>query len=336
MPRENDAQRRGSGERDRRLAAVVDDEDDDLVLGGSAGELMQGRKQAIALLKRWHEHRNSHDAPILPCDAPPPLEPVVWLNGSFVAAADARVSIFDRGYQLGEGVFATMHAYRGRCFRAGRHLAQLDLGAKTLGLSVPPGLLEHLNEAATRVAAPEARVRVTVTDTTTSIVAEPLVPPPPEQYVHGIAAVIVSRRRTQMWKLTSYAPQVLARKEATERGADEAIQLGLDGAVSCGAMANLFVVRGHELATPSLDSGCRPGITRETILQLASEVGLTPKQRRIEPDELFAADEAFFTNTRIEALPIATIDGRAIRRGTSGDSPYTFALRNELRKAAGA
>lgn len=259
------------------------------------------------------------------------LSVVVFLGERFVDEEDAHVSLFDRGYLVGEGAFATMRAYRGRCFRAERHLAQLARAAEAFGLRVPAEALARANEAAARASVEDARVRVTVSDTAFSIVAEPLVAPSEGDYAGGVAVVTVEARRVPpacfdgAMKSLSYAPSMLAQREARARGAAEGAQLTLDGALACGAVSNLFVVRGDELATPSLDSGCRPGVTREAILELAPHVGLRPVERRVAPDE--DIDEAFLTSSRIEVLPIATLDGRRL-----GGAARAHALRVAFRE----
>ena len=137
-------------------------------------------------------------------------------------------------------------------------------------------------------------------------------------------------------KSTSYAPLVLARREARSRGigAGEGIMLATDGSLACGTMANLFLVKGDELHTPSLASGCRAGVTRELVLELALRVGLTPREGTLPLDALFDADEAFFTSSRVECLPIASVDGRAIGRAPDAGeprAPRAAALRSALR-----
>jgi branched-chain amino acid aminotransferase len=242
-----------------------------------------------------------------------PLGRVVFLGDRFIEG-DAHVSLLDRGYLLGEGAFATLRAYGGRCFRAERHLAQLSRAADAFGLPLRTDALERVRECARRVG--EARVRVTLSDTAFSIIAEPITPPSEADYATGVDVVTVRARRVPpecfdgAIKSLSYAPSLLAQREARARGAFEGVQLALDGSLACGAVSNLFVVRGDELATPALDSGCRPGITREAVLELAPSLGLRPVERRIVADERF--DEAFLTNSRIEVLPIATLDERPL------------------------
>jgi branched-chain amino acid aminotransferase len=271
----------------------------------------------------------------------------VYFDGRFVApeGEEARVPVSDPGYLLGEGVFATMHGYDGVCFRAERHLKTLVRGAALFGMTLPSGIdriIAIADEAASRTRVRDAYVRVTVTRSADdahpllTVLARPLDVPGADDYARGVQSTIVAGRRIPpacidgTIKMTSYAPQVLARREAASRGIGpgEGIVLAVDGSLACGTMANLFIVKGDTLLTPSLASGCRAGVTREVVLEIASRVGLTAREEALEQSSLFDADEAFFTSSRVECLPIATVDGRAIG-GT--DHPHTAALRSALR-----
>ena len=270
---------------------------------------------------------------------------VLWHGGRFLAHDEPRahVALDDRGYLLGDGVFATMRGYDGVCFRAAAHLADLARGADLFDLALPlaQGELAALcDEAAIRTGAADAYVRVTLTrGPRLSILARALEPPSDEDYARGVAAVIVGARRIPpecldpTVKTTSYAPALLARREATARGAAEGIQLSIGGDLACGAMANLFVVSARTLLTPSLASGCRNGITRRAVLEIASRAGLDARETRLSPAELARADEAFFTSTRVECLPIASVDGARIGAGTH---VRTAAVRAALRDLVAA
>ncbi len=259
---------------------------------------------------------------------------VLWYDGAFVPrdqVAQPRVPLMDAGYLLGDGVFATMRGYRGVCFRAAVHLADLARGAALFGIEMPAAPLGALvDEAAQRTGAEDAYVRVTLTrGPRLSILARPMQAPSDDDYARGADATIVARRAgcvEPTVKTTSYAPALLARREASPR---EAIQLGASGELACGAMANLFVVAGGVLLTPRLESGCRNGVTRRAILELAPRAGLVVREDRLAPATLTEADEAFFSSTRVECLAIARVDGIAVRRG-----PSAGALRALLRADA--
>lgn len=278
----------------------------------------------------------------------------VYFEGRFVPpqGEEARVPLTDPGYLLGDGVFATMHAYDGVCFRAERHLAILVRGAELFGLTLPVGvdrLIAIADEAASRTRVRDAYVRVTLTRggdddarAVLSVLSRPLDVPAKEDYAQGVKATVVSTRRIPpscvdpTVKSTSYAPLVLARREARSRdvGGGEGIMLAVDGSIACGTMANLFLVKGDELTTPSLASGCRAGVTREAVLELARRVGLTPREATLPLEALFEAEEAFFTSSRVECLPIASVDGRTIGGAPDEEevrAPRTAALRSALR-----
>lgn len=245
------------------------------------------------------------------------LAKVVHLNGRFVAPAEATVSLLDPGYLLGVGVFATMRADDGVCFRPEAHLALLGHGAAALGLPVPDGLVAIADEVG-RLVGGFARVRVTISATATSMIGEPMVPPTAEDRARGVAILSIGPRRAAdegAFKSTSYARQVMARADATRRGAAEGLQLASDGAVSGATMANLFLRTGRILSTPSLASGCRPGVTRAAVMELAPYFGLRVEERRIEPAELRTAEEVFLTSTRIGCLPVRSIDDAPVASG---------------------
>lgn len=267
---------------------------------------------------------------------------MVYWAGNFVEPASAVVSLLDSGYLVGDGVFATLRGYDGACFRPERHLSILARGAQLFGIELPMTLeqiAEIADEAARRTGLSSAYVRVTLTRGTKdsrpslSVLARAMDVPPDDAYARGIPTVTVTPRRIPpacfepTIKSTSYAAELLARREAESRGATEGIQLALDGSLACGTMSNLFVVASGEILTPSLASGCRAGVTREAVLEVARQNDWPVRETRLDPSIFEHADEAFFSSTRVECLPIATVDGRAVGRGTF---TRTHALRERL------
>ena len=271
---------------------------------------------------------------------------MIHAGGRFVAEDEAVVSLLDRGYLHGDGVFATMRGYAGVCFRSEVHLEALERSAARfdLALPLPRGRLRALaDEAAVRTGASDAYVRVTLTRgatdgaATLSILARPMDVPSEEDYAHGVSSVIVAPRRIPpacldgTIKTTSYAVQILARREAASRGASEGIQLALDGTLACGTMSNLFVVTGDDLLTPPLETGCRAGVIRGALLELAPRLGLAPIERSLDRRALAECDEAFFASTRVECLPIAEVDGVRVGRRETPSFSRTHGLREALR-----
>jgi branched-chain amino acid aminotransferase len=261
---------------------------------------------------------------------------VIHLDGRFLSSrSEARVSMFDRGYLLGDSVFETIRAYRGRAFLLDRHLARLEHSAAVLGLNAG-GLLASIPaivaEALERSELSDAVLRVSISrgegprgigadgydHPVLAVTVQAFQPYPAEGYQRGIATRQLSARRIPpecfdpSIKSALYLPAILARRELSTSGLIEGIQRTVDGQLASGLVSNLFLVRGGALITPSLASGCLPGITRQLVLELAKALALPAQERRIEPEELLHADEAFFTNTLMECLPIGEVDGRTL------------------------
>jgi branched-subunit amino acid aminotransferase/4-amino-4-deoxychorismate lyase len=132
------------------------------------------------------------------------------------------------------------------------------------------------------------------------------------------------------FKTTSYLGAVFARRDIGRRGFLEGIQLGVGGEVVSGTVSNVFVVRDDLLLTPWTASGCRPGVTREVVLEIAARLGLRTQERALGLEDVENGDEVFFTNTMMECLPVATIDGRAVRRAAG---PTTRRISEALKEA---
>jgi branched-chain amino acid aminotransferase len=261
-------------------------------------------------------------------------QPVVHLGGRFVSPAEAKIDVLDRGWLLGDGVFATMRGYGGACFRPEAHLGAFARGAAALGIPLPrslPDIAELADEAARRTGAADAYVRVTLSRGAFAIIARPLEVPSARDYEGGVPTAVVGPRRIPpecvdpTFKTASHAPQIIAWKELEARGIREGIQLALDGTIACGTTSNVFVVQEGALRTPETTTGCRPGITRAAVLEIAARLGIPAKEERIELGALEHADEVFFTSSRVECLPIAR---GSSRRGF----PMTTRLRSALRE----
>ncbi len=253
---------------------------------------------------------------------------MVWVDGRLGDAEEARVSPFDHGILVGDGVFETLRVYRGVPFAWTRHLARLDHSARGLGLDVPPPA--DLREAAGAVlranGLQEARLRITVTGGTAALGSErgdsaPTVivaasafrPWPPT------VAVVVSpwprneRSATAGLKTISYAENVVALGHARERGAGEAVFANTRGELCEATGSNVFVVSGGVVRTPPLSSGCLPGVTRALLLELCDRAGIAAEEAALPVSALAGADEAFLTSTTREVQAISTVDGAALR-----------------------
>jgi branched-chain amino acid aminotransferase len=288
-----------------------------------------------------------------PRHARPPSH--VWVNGRLGAAAEPVVSAFDHGFLLGDGVFETLRAMGGRILELDEHLGRLRASASGLDIAIPEERLAQLEGAMRELLAAEAldgpgssaSVRVTVSrgtmiargllplekaSPTVVIQAWPVAPPPPGHLEDGISLIASAVRRDPgnplaALKTTSRADFVYARIEARRAGADDALLLTTDGHLAEATTANIFLLQGVELATPSLDCGILAGTTREWILRWAGRVGLRAREGRLLPDALAAADEAFVCSSVAGVLPVTRFEGRPI--GTGRPGPWTLRARSD-------
>lgn len=256
----------------------------------------------------------------------------VYLNGSLVSKEDAKVSVFDRGFLYGDGVFETVRIYNGRPFMIDEHITRLLNGLKTLRFKkLPAGLKVHSEKVidANRVKNGILRIEVTRgespadSDPTLVITAREAVPYAEELYNKGFKAIISSRRKDHRSpicniKSANFLVLLLAKEEAMNYGADEAILLNYDGFVAEGSVSNLFILKDDKIITSSIKSGILPGITRRAVIETAKKMGLKVEEREVRPEELYSADEAFLTNSLMEIMPLVEIDKRPVGNGLPG------------------
>jgi branched-chain amino acid aminotransferase len=278
----------------------------------------------------------------------------VWLDGQLLPADAPHLSAFDRGFQLGDGVFETLRARAGRPAELPEHVARLQRSAAGLAIPLPDDVESLLAAGIAELAAAEgldgptgdASIRITVSrgvffgrgllppeehpPATIVIQAWPVPPTPADHLERGLHLVLSSVRRDPenplaALKTTSRADYVFARVEARDAGADDALFLTTDGFVSEATSANIFVVRGDELATPALACAILPGTTRSWILRWADGVGLKPEEAFLTTRHLHEADEAFISSSVAGILPVTRFEGEAIGDGRPG--PWTLRAR---------
>jgi branched-chain amino acid aminotransferase len=260
-----------------------------------------------------------------------------------MAADAAHLSAFDRGFQLGDGVFETLRARHRHVTELGLHLVRLARSAAGLGIELPADVDARISEGITALLEAEglddAALRITVSrgafmgrgmlapddlEPTIVVQAWPVIPPPPDHLERGLHLVASRVRRDptsplNALKTTSRADYVYARLEAKRAGADDALFLTTDGHLSEATSANLFLVRrGDQLATPSLDCAVLPGTTRDWLLAWATGVGLRPIECRLSPQDLADAHEAFLSSSVAGILPVTRWDGEPIGDGVPG------------------
>ncbi|HEX3428759.1 MAG TPA: aminotransferase class IV [Candidatus Limnocylindrales bacterium] len=280
----------------------------------------------------------------------------VWVNGAVVPASEPVLTAFDRGFQLGDGIFETLRARGGRATELAEHLARLGRSAAGLAIPLPDDVEATVGGAideillAEGLAEPDgdASIRITISrgafygrgllppderPTPTIVVQAWPVPATPVSHLEvGLHLVASSVRRDpenplSALKTTSRADYVYARVEARAAGADDAVFLTIDGYLSEATSANLFVLRGDELATPSLACAILPGTTRDWILRWASAVGLRPVEGLLTTRDLHEADEAFLSSSVAGILPVTRFADEPIGSGRPGE--WTLRARAE-------
>ncbi len=276
----------------------------------------------------------------------------IYLNGRFVPEQEAVLSVFDRGFLFGDGLFETVRAYSGTLFRLEQHLTRLARAADVLSICLPTvsALTASLYETLSRNGLTDAILRLTVTrgigaawvdpatltEPTCVMVPRAPIVIPPEHYAAGRSAVTVRHDGSCLpdgvernLKSISFLGHVLAKAEASRRGADEAI-IVRNGCLTEATVANLFWVSGGILKTAALSTGILEGVTRGVVLELARATRLTVEEGSYPIDDLLAADEAFLTNTGHELFPLTRIDGCPIASGRVG--PITQRLHHFFRR----
>ncbi len=257
----------------------------------------------------------------------------VFINDRFCEEGEARVSVYDHGFLYGDGIFETLRVYGGRIFRLEAHLARLRASARKIALPLPwddNGLGETLRECLKVNRCEEAVLRLTVSrgpgppgldpalcpTPTLVVLTRPFNGYPETMYRAGVSAALVSVRKPAAdvldpgIKSANYLNNILARIEAKQAGADEAILLNGDGFLAEGSVSNLFFVKDQTLFTPSPAAGILNGITRQVVLEIARAEGIPVEEDLLRPAALRSADEAFLTNTTYEVMPVRRVDER--------------------------
>jgi branched-chain amino acid aminotransferase len=247
----------------------------------------------------------------------------VWLNGVLYDPEQARVSVFDHGMLVGDGIFETIKAVHGEPFALTRHLERLATSAKGLGLAEPDldairkGTLDVLAEAPSW---PLGRIRITYTSgpgplgsdrgpdgPTAIVIAQEQKPFPPTGAVTVVPWPRNERGALTGLKTTSYADNAKALAYAKERGGEEAIFGNLAGDLCEGTGSNVFLVRDGRLLTPTLASGCLAGVTRALVLEWFGG-----EETDLPLEEFYNAEEAFLTSTTRDVQPIRTVDSTVL------------------------
>lgn len=277
----------------------------------------------------------------------------IFLDGSFVEAADAKISVFDHGLLYGDGIFEGIRLYQGNVFRLDEHLERLEYSAKALILNMPwtrAQISEWTCEACRINKLTDGYIRLVVTrgpgnlglspssclKPSIFIIADKIQLYPQELYEKGMPVITVPTRRigpaalSPTIKSLNYLNNILAKIEASNLGFQEAFMLNDQGYVSECTGDNAFIVHKGELITPTVASGALNGITRGVVLDIAAEFGMKVREVNLTRYDIWIADECFLSGTAAEIIPVTAVDGRVI--GTGSPGPWTARILEAFRK----
>ena len=284
----------------------------------------------------------------------------VSLNGELVKKEEAVVPFYDHGLLYGDGLFEGIRVYGGRVFKLDEHVARLYYSAKALNITIPappPATRETILGTVRANGHRDGYIRVTVTrgtglgldpkhikgEANVYISCEQLALYPAAMYEDGLIVATVSTRLPSpdvidpRVKCTGkYINNIMAKAEANRYGAGEGLMLTREGYVGEATGDNIFLVKGGSLLTPPATIGILQGITRDTVIELAEQSGISVTEPIMTQYDVYNADEVFLTGTAAEVIPAVEFDGRRIGDGRPG--PITrqlMAAFHELTRTSG-
>ena len=267
------------------------------------------------------------------------MDEAIYVDGRIVPAAEATVSVFDHGLLYGDGIFEGIRAYGGRVFKLDQHIERLFDSARAIRLTIP-GTPEDIADAVVATCRHneivDGYIRLVVTRGAGDLSVSPasclhprvIVIVKPSLAVHrdpsaGLHVVTSPFRRNAPdatppgIKSLNYLNNVLARIDATDRGADEALLLDAQGYVAEATVENFFIMTDRGLLTPPTATNLK-GITRATVLEIASSLNIRAEERPFTLLDVWTAREAFLCGTAAEIVPVVTVDTRTIGTGRPG------------------
>jgi branched-subunit amino acid aminotransferase/4-amino-4-deoxychorismate lyase len=258
------------------------------------------------------------------------MKEIVFLNGRFIPAAQARVSVAAPGFLYGWGLFESMRAVAGKIVYLDTHLERLKASSGALKISLAYSTQE-LKKIITRTIAEnklcDAYVRLTLArslkDSDLLVTAKKYLPYPARKYQAGFSTCVSSLRQNEnsflaQHKTTNYLFYRLAFVQAKKSNYDEALILNNRGHLTEGSRSNIFLVKEKEVFTPALECGCLNGITRRVIFALCAQAKIKIWEGKLCLADLLAADEAFLTNSLIGVMPLSSVEGKVIGKERCG------------------
>ncbi len=264
-------------------------------------------------------------------------EEIAWVDGKIVPAREATIPVLDHGFLFGDGVFEGIRVTPLGIFRLDDHIKRLSTAMRAVGIEIEGGM-DRVREVACETTRAwgtrEGYLRLIVSRGVGALGLDPascgqpaivciaagIVRLAPAKEASGVDLITSSLRRPAgdvldpRVKSLNYLNNVLAKREANLRGADDALVLNAQGLVAEASAANIFALTGDRLHTPPTTDGALEGITRRTVLEIGFELGLDTGERSLGRFDLFAADAVFFTGTRAGLVPVASLDGSPINQ----------------------
>lgn len=280
-------------------------------------------------------------------------ELLVYVDGSYYPKSQAKISVFDHGLLYGDGIFEGIRAYNGSVFKLKEHIDRLYRSAHMIMLEIPMAkeqMIQAVLETLRKNSLKDSYIRLIVTrgvgdlglnpkkcvKPTIIIITDTITLHKVEAKEKGVTAMLSWVKRDPVdatsheIKSLNYLNSILAKIEANIAGVDEAICLDKNGFICEGVAENMFMVKNGKLFTPPSCTGALQGITAEEVMRLARRLGYDVEEKNITPYELFNAEEAFFTGTAAEIIPVREINKRTIDSGKPG--PITKKLIAEFSK----
>jgi branched-chain amino acid aminotransferase len=278
----------------------------------------------------------------------------IYLDGKFVDKKDAKVSVFDHGLLYGDGVFEGIRSYNSLVFKLKEHIDRLYKSARDIRLKIPMSKSEMVKAVIRTLKKnklKDAYIRLVVTRGpgdlgldpnkckkrgTVFIITDKITLYPKKFYEQGLYIITAKTRRNIVVALDpgvkslNYLNNILAKIEAVDKGAQEALMLTHEGFVAECTGDNIFIVKNKTLITPPASVGVLNGITRNAVVDLARKLKIKFKQKKIRLKDIYNADECFLTGTAAELVPVAKIDKKRIGKGRPG--PVTLRLLDEFHK----
>ncbi len=260
---------------------------------------------------------------------------MVYLNGQFVSEENAVVSVFDRSFLLGDGLYETLRVLHGGMFRWEQHWRRFEHGAGFLKIHIPvssDSLRVACRQLILRNKMTDGIIRITLTrgvgvrgyspkgaDKPNLVISchpPPRLDPknPPQWKLLVSSSRVPPNDPIAQFKGCSKLPQILARMEADDAGADEALLLNTDGFVSEATGSNLFWITNDTVHTPPLTAGILPGVTRETVFEICRNLGITSSEANITPNQLRSVDGVFLSLSSYGIAECVSLDGHSLRQ----------------------